>query len=304
MHDQNPKVSVVIPTYNRSHLIARAIQSVLDQTYQDLEIIIVDDGSTDSTEEIVKSFKNDNIIYIQHNINKGPSAARNTGIKASKGEYIAFQDSDDEWLPEKLEKQIDVFCNSPLEVGVVYTSIIRIENDKKIYIPRDCFTLKEGKIHDELLKENFVGTPAVLIKKECFEKTKYFDENLPALEDWELWIEISKYYDFRYINKPLIYSYYTPNSINTNQDNTLKALKIILANHLEDFNHNKKVLSKHYLFIGVNLCSSGDFKNGRNYIIKAMKAHFLNNKAMLFFCISLFGQNTYFKFRDIYRKLT
>lgn len=100
-----PTVSVVIPTYNRAHLVGRAIQSVLNQTYQDFEIIVVDDGSTDNTEEVVKSFNDPRIRYIRHDQNRGGSAARNTGIKMARGEYIAFQDSDDEWLPEKLESR-------------------------------------------------------------------------------------------------------------------------------------------------------------------------------------------------------
>jgi len=98
--NKNPKVSVIIPTYNRAHLIGRAIQSVLNQTYQDFELIVVDDGSTDNTNEVIKEFsqKDKRILYIKHDKNKGGSAARNTGIKAARGEYIAFQDSDDEMV--------------------------------------------------------------------------------------------------------------------------------------------------------------------------------------------------------------
>jgi len=96
MNEKNPTVSVIIPTYNRAHTIGRAIKSVLNQTYQDFEIIVVDDGSTDNTEEVVKSFRDKRIRYIQHKKNKGAAAARNTGIKSAKGKYIAFQDSDDD----------------------------------------------------------------------------------------------------------------------------------------------------------------------------------------------------------------
>ena len=116
----HPTISVIIPTYNRAHLIGKAVKSVLSQTYQDFEIIVVDDGSTDNTEEIVKSFTDYKIYYICHKHNRGASAARNTGIKASRGEYIAFLDSHDEWLPEKLDKQIKTFNSESSEVGVVY----------------------------------------------------------------------------------------------------------------------------------------------------------------------------------------
>jgi len=304
MHDENPKVSVVIPTYNRAHLICRAIQSVLDQTYQNLEIIVVDDCSTDNTEEIVKDFKDERIRYIQHNENKGASAARNTGIKASQSEYIAFQDSDDEWFSDKLEKQIIAFYNSSPEVGVVYSGFYIVEADKKIYIPNDDHVIqKEENIHSELLKGNFVGTPTVLIKRECFENAKYFNEHIPALEDWDLWIEISKYYHFKYINLPLVYAYSTLNSVNLNQKNMLKAYEIILENYLDEFSKNKKELSKHYFFIAVDLCSNDDLKNGKAYLIKAIKANHLNIGAILRLFIVLFGHKVYFNVRYIYQKM-
>ena len=113
------KVSVIIPTYNRAKLIKRSILSVLNQTYQNFEIIVVDDGSADDTKSVVESFNNPKIRYIRHDINKGQSAARNTGIKNAKGKYIAFQDSDDEWLPEKLEKQMSCFESPSSHSGIV-----------------------------------------------------------------------------------------------------------------------------------------------------------------------------------------
>ncbi len=114
----NPTVSVIIPTYNRANLVSRAIKSVLNQTYQDFEIIVVDDCSEDNTEEIVKSFNDSRIRYIKHKKNKGGSAARNTGIKRARGKYIAFLDDDDEWLPSKLEKQIMLFEKLSKHYGV------------------------------------------------------------------------------------------------------------------------------------------------------------------------------------------
>ena len=136
---EKPTVSVIIPTYNRAHLIDRSIQSVLNQTYQDFELIVVDDRSTDNTEDIIRQFreKDKRIKYIKHDKNKGGSAARNTRIKNSVGKYIVFQDSDDEWFPEKLEKQMKIFETASLEVGVVYTGFWRIKDNKKTYIPTD-----------------------------------------------------------------------------------------------------------------------------------------------------------------------
>lgn len=303
MRDQMPKVSVVIPTYNRAHLISRAIHSVLNQTYQDLEIVIIDDGSIDNTEEIVKSFEDERIVYLRHSKNKGASAARNTGIKASKGDYIAFQDSDDEWFPDKLERQVNTFDNAPSEIGIVYSGFYRIEADKKTYIPGDYIVQKDGNIHNELLKGNFVGTPAVLIKKECFKNNRYFNETLPALEDWEMWVELSKHYQFKYIDEPLLYSYSMPNSVNLNKKNLLKAREMILAIHLNDFNKNKKLLSDHYLSIGIELISNDNFANGKDYFIKAVKTNYLNTSAILRLLVLLFGRRTYLRLKYIHQKV-
>ena len=133
MTQEKISVSVIIPTYNREKLVSRSIQSVLDQTYQDYEIIVVDDASIDNTEKVVKSFNDVRIRFLRSNLNKGGSAARNMGIIAANGEYIAFLDSDDEWLPEKLEKQISILKNlKSLEWGGIYCGHILISNNRKM----------------------------------------------------------------------------------------------------------------------------------------------------------------------------
>lgn len=302
---KNPTVSVIIPTYNRAHLLGRAIQSVLDQTYQDFELIIVDDGSKDNTEEIIKKFqeRDNRIKYIRHEKNKGGSAARNTGIKAARGEYIAFQDSDDEWLQEKLEKQMVVFKSVPTEVGIVYTGFLRIENDKENYIPSSWVIKKEGNIHNELLRGNFVTTQSIVARKECFEKAGMFDESLPRLQDWELVIRLSKYYDFKCIDEPLLTSPFTPDSISANNDAFIKAFELILTKHFKDFNDYKKILAKHYFSVGINLCLNNNFEKGRNYLIKAVNIYPYNMKHLLITLVSFLGQNFFCRTVKIYRKL-
>jgi len=232
-NNEEPTVSVVIPAYNRAHSIGQAIQTVLNQTYQDLEIIVVDDGSSDNTEGVVRGLKDIRIRYIRHEKNKGATAARNTGIKAAKGEYIAFQDSDDEWLPQKLEKQMKVFEKVPPKVGVVYTGFLRIVNGKKEYIPYSWVVQKEGDIHKELLKGSFITTPSLVVRKKCFEKAGMFDERLPRLQDWELVLRLSKYYDFKFIEEPLLTSLFTSDSLSASEKARIKALKLILGSGRE-----------------------------------------------------------------------
>jgi len=295
-----PEVTVVIPTYNRAELLKRAIRTVLNQTYQDFELIVVDDGSTDNTEEVVRSFNDNKVIYIKHERNKGAPAARNTGIRAARGEYVAFQDSDDEWLPEKLEKQIKAFKTASTEIGLVYTGFWRIEGDKRTFFPSPNITPKEGAIHDALLKGNFVGTPSTLVKKECFEKAGMFDEKLPMFEDWELWIRISKCYCFKYIDEALAISYYNPGSVNEQGSLVLvQTLRLILERHFEDIKKDRRLLARYYFGIGRLLCAREDARQGRNYIVKAILAYPLNAKYILAALLSLLGQRSYSIVTDI-----
>ena len=303
MTKKSPTVSVIIPTYNRAHLVGRAIKSVLEQTYQDFELIVVDDGSTDNTKEVVKGFNDKRIKYILHEKNKGATAARNTGIKAARGEYIAFQVSDDEWLPVKLEKQMKVFETVPPEVGVVYTGFYRLKNSKKTYIPSPKIIQKEGYIFGSLLKGNFVTTQAVLVKRECFERAGMFDESLPRLQDWELFIRISKDYHFKCVDEPLLISYYQPHSISADQSALIRALKLILEKHFEDFKKDKRVLASFFANSGDLLCSGGEFRQGRSYLIKAVKAYPLNIKYLGAALVSLLGQRVYNRAATSYRKI-
>jgi len=297
MTKNNPSVSVVIPTYNRAGLLGRAVQSVLNQTFQDFEIIIVDDGSTDKTEEVVKSFKNELTRYIRHEKNRGANAARNTGIKAARGEYVAFQDSGDEWLPQKLEKQMKVFENASPDVGVVYTGFWRIIGDKKTYEPSSKVAKKEGDIHSILLYENFIDTPTSVVRKACFRKVGMFDERLPRLQEWELWIRISKFYRFKFIDGPLVNTYLHPDSISLNQEATIRARKFILEKHFEEIQRDAEKLGKHYYEIGVLLCLNGKIREGRSYLLKAIKAsaHGFNVKLLLKAFIPFFSLDIYSK---------
>ena len=302
---KSPTVSVIIPTYNRAHLVGRAIQSVLNQTYKDFELIIVDDGSTDNTEDTIRELikKDKRIKYIRHQKNKGGSAARNTGIKAARGEYIAFQDSDDEWLPEKLEKQMKVFKSASPGVGVVYTGHWRISGNEKTYIPSSRIIQKEGNIHMELLKEGFgfIITPSAVIREACFKKSGMFDEKLPRLQEWELFIRVSKYYNFKYIDEPLLISYIKSDSISNNYEALIKALRVILIKHFKDFSNDRKLLARRYFKIGIFLYLNNEAKEGKNYLIKSIKTHPLNIKLLLIIFLSFFGERTFNEALKYYR---
>ena len=192
-------VSIIIPTYNRAALVKRAIMSIIDQTYQKIEVIVVDDGSTDDTEDVVLSIDYDNLKYIKQ-VNSGACVARNRGIKEAKGEVIAFLDSDDEWYPEKLEKHMRHFDQNGGKVSVC-NYMIEKKGEEKKGVPddhSDFFT------YDELLDHNYITTGSILIDKEFLIHIGGFDTKMPRYQDWELVLRISKKIDIPFYSKPLM----------------------------------------------------------------------------------------------------
>ena len=267
-----PTVSVIIPTYNRGHLLGRALQSVLHQTFTDLEIIIVDDGSNDKSESLVKWDHNPRIRCIRHNENKGVSAARNTGIEAARGKYIGFLDDDDEWLPEKLLKQIQAFKEARPETGIVYTAFRRIVRDAQYTIPSPRKRQIDGSMFKNLFWGNFITASAVLIKKECFEKAGMFDEELPSFQDWDLWLRMARHYPFAYIDEPLAIQYGQEDSLSSNSEAALPALDLIFAKYSDDmFKENKKLLAKRYRHYGKWFLKHHQLSAARKYFIKSLK---------------------------------
>ncbi len=291
--NQQTAVSVIIPTYNRAHLIKRSIKSVLCQTYRDFELIVVDDHSTDNTREVVTGFHDHRIRYILHEKNLGNAAARNTGIKNARTEHIAFQDDDDEWSPDKLEKQMVYLTDPCSEFDVVYCGFWRTGNNKKIFIPAQDIQQKEGNIHGELLKKNFITTPVVVIKKECFSKTGMFDENLSRLVDWEMWLRVSKYYNFKYVNKALLVSEQQPDGIWTNTAILIQALEYILKKHFSDFKKDSKLIAKHYFALAFMLAANGEIRRARNFFRESVTCNPLNIKYLAGFLSSFLGQDIY-----------
>ena len=191
-----PIVSVVIPTYNRANVVGRAIRSVQAQTFEDWKLIVVDDASTDNTEEVVSSFADSRVRYYRHQANRGGSVARNTGIQRARGEYIAFLDSDDEWLPNKLEKQVQVFENSKPTTGLVFTGMVHLFCDsQRVSIPPK----HRGDLTRNLLIRNVVGSSSTsIVRKNVFDQVGGFDERLPARQDIDMWLRISKQYSIDY----------------------------------------------------------------------------------------------------------
>lgn len=261
---KKPKVSIILPTFNRAHLIGKAIDSILSQTYGDFELIVIDDGSTDNTKEVVSSISDSRVVFVQHSENRGGGAARNTGIGCARGEYIAFQDSDDEWYPDKLSRQVEAMDGAPPEVGVVFTGFWLVQDGRRTYVPYPRISRKSGNIHSELLKENFVTTPSMLARKQALSKSGLFDERLPRLQDWEFVLRLSEDHAFICIDEPLLTSYRRSDSISSDRRARNAAHEMILEKHFDDFESSGE-LQAHYLLL-FELC----FLEGE--YIKAMKS--------------------------------
>jgi glycosyltransferase involved in cell wall biosynthesis len=197
---KNPLVSVILPTYNRGWILTDAIDSVLAQDYKDYELIVVDDGSTDNTRDILDTYGQDIIVLRQ--ANKGVSAARNRGIAEAGGQLVAFLDSDDLWLPRKLSRQVDFFKFNP-DAVINQTEEIWIRNGVRVN-PKDRHRKPSGMIFERSLGLCLVSPSAVMIQKTLLDAVGGFDENLPACEDYDLWLRISCRYPVHLIAAPLI----------------------------------------------------------------------------------------------------
>jgi len=196
----NKTVSVIIPTHNRAWAIREAINSVLTQNYADFELLVVDDGSTDDTFQVLLEYGNR--IDVIRQPNQGVSAARNRGIKVASGKLIAFLDSDDRWLPGKLAHQVGFFEKHP-EALICQTEEIWIRNGVRVN-PKNRHQKPSGNIFEASLHLCLVSPSAVMMKREIFDRVGLFDETLPACEDYDLWLKIACRYPVHLIDAQLL----------------------------------------------------------------------------------------------------
>jgi glycosyltransferase involved in cell wall biosynthesis len=201
-----PLISVVVTCYNYGRYLKGCLDSILAQTYRNYEIVIVDDGSTDNTAEVIRPFTElPNLRYI-HQGNAGQSRAKNVGINNSTGDFIAFLDADDRWCPEKLEKQMTCFDNP--EVGVVYCRARYLDEDSLGFdydMTAEYLQPRRGKVTEWLIFDNFIQFSSTVVRKKCFDEFGAFDETLKMGIDWDLWLRISTGCEFDFVDDRLFY---------------------------------------------------------------------------------------------------
>jgi glycosyltransferase involved in cell wall biosynthesis len=295
------KVSVVIPTFNRSISLQRAINSVFKQTYQNYELIIVDDNSNDDTWEKIKKIKDNRIRYYHNEKNLGGSCCRNIGIGLSNSKYIAFLDDDDEWFPTKLEKQMSIIQTTNSDYCGVHTGFSFIKGIKFI---KDQIPQKEGDLFIDLLCSNCIGTTSTfLVKKSCLLDTGNFDEKLPAAQDWDLYIRLAKKYKFKRISESLVnYYIHDKEQITDDYKKKLNSYEYIYKKNKNEIMKYNKLHAKHLFILSTLELLNGNKVNAFNYIKKSTILAPFNLKYWGLLISIKFYPNLYFQLRKIVNK--
>lgn len=238
----SPAVSVVIPSYNRVRQLPRAIESVLRQTFADLELIVVDDGSSDGTLDYLAAIADPRLRVIRHERNQGACAARNTGIRAARAELVAFQDSDDEWLVTKLARQVEALAAAdPAEYGAIYCGKLTYgESGRSDWGPRRAFYAPgpgsaqvEGDILLQLLRTPMISTQTLLVRKPLLEAIGGFDEESRIGQDWDLSVRLARITKFLFIDEPLGICFIESDSITRGKRNMIDAYRRMLDKQID-----------------------------------------------------------------------
>jgi glycosyltransferase involved in cell wall biosynthesis len=293
----NPRITIVMPTYNRADIISRAIDSVLGQAFNDFELIIVDDASTDNTEDVVNEYADHRLIYVKLRENNGANVARNRAIDMSRGEYISFLDSDDEYHPDMLDTCIRAFEGLDNDVGVVYSKVLVVdESSRRFFLDEG----PSGYIYEKLILGNCVPINSALVRRQCLE-TERFDESLKKHQEWDLWLRIARKYKFVYIDKVLAIWYREKGRerINSQLSNILSGNRSMLSKYFDDFCKHPVKLASLLYDIGHTYCKLYDIGEGRKYLSSAVNQQPYNIKYMASYLLSYGGATCYNKAWDL-----
>ena len=278
----NQLVTVVMPTYNCAGYAGEAIKSILAQEYKPVEIVVVDDGSTDDTREAVRRFGNRIKLIERHH--GGPAAARNTGIEAAKGELIAFLDADDLWRPNKLALQVPLFQNP--DIGLVYSNFDYID-EKSTLIRTRLGRWYRGRIFHRVMKHGLAWTGTVVARRNVFERLGGFDEAMPVAEDWDMWLRISAFYEVDYVIRTLA-SYRMRESSLTGSPEFIDWMIYSLKKNFERYGGRagmsgleyRRLLAHYYYRLGNGRLPGPIARRNRQYLWRAIRTYPLHFKAL------------------------
>ena len=281
--NENSLVSVIVPTFNRADTIVRCLESIANQTYFNIEIIVIDDCSTDNTEEIINQFSDSRVTYHRLDRNRRACYARNYGCRIAKGKYIAFQDSDDVWHYDKLEKELDYLIKE--EKDFVFCGMNRISEEKTFFFPTQNKINTEKDFFRQELFWNAVSTQTILMKKEVFD-TVQFDVDFRKYQDWDFAIRIAQNYKVGYLPEPLVDSFIQTNSVSVTV-NHYEALKKIYEKYTQYIINDDELEAWYQMLFG-DCFRKSDPQKAKIYYKDSLKRRF-NFKTAIKYLTTLFG---------------
>jgi len=273
---ESPLVSVILPTRNRAELLRRSVASVLGQSYANLELIVVNDASTDHTLDVLKEFALDPRLRCIHRpTNHGAAAARNAGIREARGTLIAFQDDDDVWLVEKLARQVDAMLAAPQDVGLCLCGYIRIEPSRSryfggsFYFSEIDYSRGNGWEGPEF---HLIATPAWLVRRTALDRAGLFDERIRSWDDWELGLRLQAICRFIHVDEPLfIQDHIQGSSLMKAEEARGRDMQIIMEKHGAMWAGKRDVLARHYYCIGRAQSLYGERGAGRPMLRRSLR---------------------------------
>ena len=267
-------ISIVIPVFNRAHTIRRAVESCIKQSYKNLEIIVVDDASSDNISEVMSSINDERIKFLQHDRNKGEAASRNTGLRNSNGDYITFLDSDDEWMPNKIERQLEVFNEVKQEIGLIFTNGYS-EAEGREFIAGSA----PSGIYYDSRRDNFYPLRKLITPSSSWMLTikiardiGYFDEAMRTWDDGDYLTRIAYKYPLYFLNENLVIWHWhvRESHLNVISDDLVNGKELFLNKNLDYLKRDKEYLFRFYRALGKDMLRLNKRK-ARHYLLNAFK---------------------------------
>jgi glycosyltransferase involved in cell wall biosynthesis len=285
-------------------MLRDAIASVLAQSYRDFEIVVIDDASTDDTARTVADFHDERVRYFRNPRNLGEGGSRNAGLRRASGEYIAFIDDDDTWLPTKLAAQVDLLDRSPETIGGVYTGYFRIDAASGAIL-NTVLPEKRGDVYNDLRAYNWIGTPStVMVRRECFNKAGSFDEQLSFGPDYDMWIRISRFYGFDFISEPLVRYAVHAQRLSANFSTMVMGKKAYLAKYADYFAGDRRAYGAHFLALGILCCYDRKPADGRAALRRSISIYPYDARPYFNLLLSLLGSENFIRLKMFKERLS
>jgi glycosyltransferase involved in cell wall biosynthesis len=262
-------VTVIIPTHHRPALLGRAIASAVAQTHAALEILVVDDGPSAEAEAATRAAGDPRVRYLRHEVTRGAPAARNTGLREAKGEFVAFLDDDDTWMPDKLEKQLARFAGRGPDLGVVYCSSVKFSDiTQRVISESRAKPLRAG--HVDFFRRTLFGTSVPLIRRSCFDDVGGFDETLPGAQDRDMWIRLAARYAFDLVAETLVRHHIHGDQITANLDAKVRARELLLVKYGPQMDAHPDIMARYLWRLGLLCLADRHGAKGRRYLLRAV----------------------------------